>query len=64
MYTQKACWLTTRYIKVKGEHYQPSSKQIICFDVGKQKSVLPIVFYVPWLTICIRSSLFSLKNER
>ncbi len=26
---------------------QPSSKQIICFDFGKQNSVLPIVFYVP-----------------
>ncbi len=26
---------------------QPSSKQIIWFDFGKQNSVLPIVFYVP-----------------
>jgi hypothetical protein len=28
---------------------KPSSKQIICFDFRKQNSVLPIVFYVPWL---------------
>ncbi len=26
---------------------QPCSKQIICFDFGKQNSVLPIVLYVP-----------------
>ncbi len=26
---------------------QPSSKQIICFDFGKQNSVLPKAFYVP-----------------
>jgi hypothetical protein len=26
---------------------QPSSKQFICFDLQKQNSVLPIVFYVP-----------------
>jgi hypothetical protein len=25
---------------------QPSSKQSICFDFGKQNNVLPIVFYV------------------
>jgi hypothetical protein len=33
---------------------QPSSKQIICFDFdsGKQKSVLPMVFYVPWFRFC------------
>ncbi len=30
-------------------HFQPFSKQIICFDIRKQNSVLPIVFYVPWL---------------
>ncbi len=28
---------------------QPSSKQFICFDFKKQNSVLPIVFYVPWI---------------
>ncbi len=27
---------------------QPSSKQIICFDFGKQNSVLPIALYIPW----------------
>ncbi len=27
---------------------QPSSNQIICFEFGKQNSVLPTVFYVPW----------------
>ncbi len=27
---------------------QSSIEQIICFDFGKQNSVLPIVFYVPW----------------
>ncbi len=30
---------------------QPSSKQIICFDFGKQNSVLPILFYVPWVNM-------------
>jgi hypothetical protein len=34
---------------------QPSSKQIICFDFRKQNSVLPIVFYVPWLYSIILS---------
>ncbi len=33
---------------------QPSSKQIICFDFQKQNSVLPIVFYVPFLEPCLR----------
>ncbi len=28
---------------------QPSSKQIICFDIQKQNSVLPIVFYVHYI---------------
>ncbi len=28
---------------------QPSNKWIICFDFRKQNSVLPIVFYVPWV---------------
>ncbi len=37
---------------------QPSSKQIICFDFGKQNSVLLIVSYVPclcydWLRVAI-----------
>ncbi len=32
---------------------QPSSKQIICFDFGKQNSMLPIVFYVPWFIVCL-----------
>jgi hypothetical protein len=30
---------------------QPSSKQIICFEFGKQNSVQPIVFYVPCLRV-------------
>ncbi len=32
---------------------QPSSKKIICFDFGKQNSVLPIVLYVPWKDLSI-----------
>ncbi len=32
---------------------QPSSKQIICFDIRKQNSVLPLVFYVPWFCPCV-----------
>ncbi len=45
---------TVRGIKYNGSHLftvfyliQPSSKQIICFDIQKQNSMLPIVFYVP-----------------
>jgi hypothetical protein len=36
----------------------PSSKQIICFDFQKQNSVLPIVFYVPWIWLPGRSDNF------
>jgi hypothetical protein len=28
---------------------QPSNKQLICFVLRKKNSVLPILFYVPWL---------------
>ncbi len=38
---------------------QPSSKQIICFNFGKQNSVLPIVFYVP----CQKSLKISEKKN-
>ncbi len=38
---------------------QPSRKQIICFDFWKQNSVLPKVFYVPWVHI-----FFSHPNTR
>ncbi len=35
---------------------QLSSKQIICFDFRKQNSVLPMVFYVPWVILSERLS--------
>ncbi len=42
---------------------QPSSKQIICFDFGKQNSVLPIVFYVSWFTGCCCQAWVFIKYE-
>ncbi len=51
----KICWAVSgiKYICLHLIHVfyliQPSSKQIICFDFRKQNSVLPIVFYVPWI---------------
>ncbi len=41
-------WYTVSYL------IQPSSKHIVCFDFGKQNSVLPIVFYVLWPTYYAR----------
>ncbi len=38
---------------------QPSSKQIICFDFRKQNSVLPIVFYIAWFTLCLVSLMIN-----
>ncbi len=37
---------------------RPSSKQIICFNFCKENSVLPIVFYVPWLFLSYFLRLF------
>jgi hypothetical protein len=45
---------------------QPSSEQIICFDFQKQNSVVPIVFYVPYVIpsySCIISVIFIGVNN-
>jgi len=38
------CLMTKIYVFL----IEPSNKQIICFDFGKQNSALPVIFFIPW----------------
>ncbi len=53
--SQTIWWIKYICLRLFTDFYliQPSNKQIVCFDFGKQNIVLPTVFYVPWFNVKI-----------